>query len=179
MASARLSEALDKLHEVDIILEQLSAFWTNTEVVLDRLTKKGEHVEQFIAFSQKPRLLARFKERMEEYKRFWEGVNQLCKNFTRSGEQPAAAGASGAEGVGPEGTAGTGNHGSERSIYTLDSVNSLNSGMQTMGSSNFTSPSTTLGNSNSSSSTSQGAQDNVFANFQEEQRANARADSLS
>lgn len=80
-AKSRLAEALDKLHEVDIILEQLSAFWTNTEVVLDRLTKKGQHVEQFIAFSQKPKLLARFKERLEEYRRFWEGINQLCKNF--------------------------------------------------------------------------------------------------
>eukprot|EP01038_Epipyxis_sp_PR26KG_P008663 gene8663-11706_t len=80
-ATAKLAEALDKLRQVDKILEELSVFWANTEVVLDLLTKKGQHVEQFIGFSQKPKLMARFKERMEEYKRFWERVSILCTNY--------------------------------------------------------------------------------------------------
>ena len=50
---------------MDEILEELSVFWANTEVVLDLLTKKGQHVEQFIGFASKPRLMARFRERME------------------------------------------------------------------------------------------------------------------
>jgi hypothetical protein len=66
---------------VDEILEQLSVFWANTEVVLDLLTKKGQHVEQFIGFASKPRLMARFRERMEEYKRFWENVSMMCSNY--------------------------------------------------------------------------------------------------
>merc|ERR1712146_515972 len=66
LASARLSEALNKLHDVDIILEQLSAFWTNTEVVLDRLTKKGQHVEQFMAFCRS--------------QSFWPGSRRGWKN---------------------------------------------------------------------------------------------------
>lgn len=81
LAAKRLAEALEKLHQVDQILEHLSVFWANTEVVLDVLTKKGQHVEQFIGFSAKPRLLARFKERMEEYKRFWEKVNMSCNSY--------------------------------------------------------------------------------------------------
>lgn len=64
-----------------MILEQLGIFWANTEVVLDLLTKKGQHVEQFIGFSSKPRLMARFRERMEEYKRFWEGIRLMCANY--------------------------------------------------------------------------------------------------
>lgn len=80
-AAARLSEALQKLRQVDMILEQLGIFWANTEVVLDLLTKKGQHVEQFIGFSSKPRLMARFRERMDEYKRFWEGVRMMCSNY--------------------------------------------------------------------------------------------------
>ena len=64
-----------------MILEQLGIFWANTEVVLDLLTKKGQHVEQFIGFSSKPRLMARFRERMEEYKRFWEGIRLMCSNY--------------------------------------------------------------------------------------------------
>jgi len=36
---------------VDVILEQLSAFWANTELVLDVLTKKGQHVEKLISVS--------------------------------------------------------------------------------------------------------------------------------
>eukprot|EP01039_Chlorochromonas_danica_P009194 gene9194-10154_t len=82
-AAVRLAEALQKLRQVDIILEQLGIFWANTEVVLDLLTKKGQHVEQFIGFSSKPRLMARFRERMEEYKRFWEGVRIMCANYVQ------------------------------------------------------------------------------------------------
>ncbi len=64
-----------------MILEQLSVFWANTEVVLDLLTKKGQHVEQFIGFASKPKLMARFRERIEEYKRFWEGVSIMSSNY--------------------------------------------------------------------------------------------------
>jgi hypothetical protein len=80
-AATKLAEALSKLREVDMILEQLSVFWANTEVVLDLLTKKGQHVEQFIGFSTKPKLMARFRERIEEYKRFWEGVSLMSSNY--------------------------------------------------------------------------------------------------
>lgn len=173
VASARLSEALDKLHEVDIILEQLSAFWTNTEVVLDRLTKKGEHVEQFIAFSQKPKLLARFQERMEEYKRFWEGVNQLCKNFTRPGEQAGTGGAKGSAADGTDQDSGFG-----KGIYTMDSVSSFNSTMHSMGSKNYVSSNNV--SSASSRMESNRAPEHIFTNLNEaEARSNIRADSLS
>jgi serine/threonine protein kinase len=91
-ATNRLTEALQKLYEVDMILEQISAFWANTELVLDVLTKKGEHAEQFIGFASKPRLMARFKERLEEYKRFWENVNGHCKAFINNTDQSAAGG---------------------------------------------------------------------------------------
>lgn len=64
-----------------MILEQLGVFWANTEVVLDLLTKKGMHVEQFLGFASKPKLMARFKERIEEYKRFWEGVSMMASNY--------------------------------------------------------------------------------------------------
>jgi hypothetical protein len=69
------------LLQVDEILEQLGVFWANTEVVLDLLTKKGQHAEQFIGFATKPRLMARFLERLEEYKRFWESVSHMCSNY--------------------------------------------------------------------------------------------------
>eukprot|EP00601_Ochromonadales_sp_CCMP2298_P027966 CAMPEP_0173274590 /NCGR_PEP_ID=MMETSP1143-20121109/2522_1 /TAXON_ID=483371 /ORGANISM="non described non described, Strain CCMP2298" /LENGTH=901 /DNA_ID=CAMNT_0014211413 /DNA_START=111 /DNA_END=2812 /DNA_ORIENTATION=+ len=81
LGAAHLAEALKKLRQVDQILEQLSVFWANTEVVLDLLTKKGRHVEQFIGFANKPRLMARFRERLEEYKRFWENVSIMCSNY--------------------------------------------------------------------------------------------------
>jgi len=80
-AASKLAEALDKLRQVDKILEQLGVFWANTEVVLDLLTKKGQHVEHFIGFASKPRLMERFRERMEDYKRFWENVSIMCRNY--------------------------------------------------------------------------------------------------
>ena len=88
-AASHLVEALHKLHEVDNILEKLTYFWAQTEIRLDILTKKGQHVEQFIGFASKPRLLARFKERLEEYKRFWEDVETMSSSFIL-GIQPSA-----------------------------------------------------------------------------------------
>lgn len=81
VAASRLHDALRQLHQIDTILEQLSAFWANTELVLDVLTKKGQVVEQLIEFSQNPKLMTRFLERMEEYKQFWEKVQELCKSY--------------------------------------------------------------------------------------------------
>lgn len=89
-AAHHLAEALVKLRQVDVILEQLSVFWANTEVILDVLTKKGQHVEHFIGFASKPRLLARFKERMEEYKRFWESIMTSCNNYVAGVNQSGA-----------------------------------------------------------------------------------------
>jgi hypothetical protein len=86
-ATHRLAEALQKLRHVDMILDQLGIFWAHTELVLDSLTKKGQHVEQFIGFSQKPRLMARFRERIEEYKRFWESISIMCTNYVNGVQQ--------------------------------------------------------------------------------------------
>lgn len=87
--SAKLFEALDKLRQVDVILEQLSVFWANTEVVLNVLAKKGQHTEQFVAFANKPRLLSRFKERLAEYSEFWIGIRDMCSKYV-SKVQPQA-----------------------------------------------------------------------------------------
>ena len=85
--AAKLLEALHKLRQVDIILEQLGVFWANTEVVLDVLSKKGQHAEQFVAYANKPRLLSRFKDRLAEYSKFWMGVRDMCSSYV-SNVQP-------------------------------------------------------------------------------------------
>lgn len=77
----QLGKALGILQQVDTILEQLGMFWGNTEVVLDVLSKKGQHAEQFIGFSHNPKLHQRFKERVGEYKLFWEGVMSMCSTY--------------------------------------------------------------------------------------------------
>lgn len=69
-----LTLVLSKLKDVDGILEQLAVFWAHTEVILEVLLQKSEHVERFVEFAHKPRLLSRFKQRMDEYKKFWESV---------------------------------------------------------------------------------------------------------
>jgi len=89
---------------VDKILEQLGVFWANTEVVLDLLTKKGQHVEHFIGFASKPRLMERFRERMEDYKRFWENVSIMCRNYLLGVSSPTNTSNSAAS------TAGGGNN---------------------------------------------------------------------
>lgn len=43
-------------------------------MIFEVLLRKGDLVEKFVAFSNKPRLLQRFKERLIDYRRFWEGV---------------------------------------------------------------------------------------------------------
>ncbi|CAM9477203.1 unnamed protein product [Choristocarpus tenellus] len=72
-----IQQALKMLHEVDNVLEQLALFWANSEVIFQVLLRKGDLVEKFVEFANKPRLLQRFKERMIDYQRFWEGV-QVC-----------------------------------------------------------------------------------------------------
>jgi hypothetical protein len=64
----QMESALDMLRQVDIILEQLGVFWANTEVVLDALTKKGQHAEHFVGFARNPKLMQRFKDRINEYR---------------------------------------------------------------------------------------------------------------
>ena len=64
-----------------MILAQLSLFWSNTEIVLELLTKKGQHFEQFIDYTTNPKLVSRFKYRIKEYKRFWESVIIMCTNY--------------------------------------------------------------------------------------------------
>ena len=40
-----------------------------------------------ISFASKPKLLSRFKERLEEYKRFWESVSIMCSNYVNGVDQ--------------------------------------------------------------------------------------------
>lgn len=87
-AGARLVEALHKLRQMDMILEQLAVFWANTEVVLDVLTKKGQHAEQFIGFAHKPKLMSRFRERIGEYRLFWENVRNMCQEYLSGVREP-------------------------------------------------------------------------------------------
>jgi len=78
---SRLEGALQQLRQVDLILEQLGVFWANTEVVLELLTKKGQLAEQFVGFAHKPQLMARFRQLMNDYGRFWEGIQRMCRNY--------------------------------------------------------------------------------------------------
>ena len=75
--------------QVDLILEQLGVFWANTEVVLDVITKKGQHAEQLVGFAHKPNLLQRFRDRMGEYKRFWDGVRDMCQKYLAGVREPS------------------------------------------------------------------------------------------
>lgn len=84
----QLVKALDMLQKVDTILEQLGMFWGNMEVVLDMLSKKGQHAEQFVGFSHNPKLHQRFKERVSEYKNFWEGVMSTCSTYLMGIDEP-------------------------------------------------------------------------------------------
>ncbi|CAM9293619.1 unnamed protein product [Discosporangium mesarthrocarpum] len=76
-----IQRALQMLHEVDGVLEQLALFWANSEVIFQVLLRKGDLVEKFVKFANKPRLLQRFQERMADYKQFWEGVQVLCNKY--------------------------------------------------------------------------------------------------
>jgi hypothetical protein len=55
---ADMKHALQLLHEVDGVLEQLALFWANTEVIFDLLLRKGDLVERFVAYAHKPRCVS-------------------------------------------------------------------------------------------------------------------------
>jgi serine/threonine protein kinase len=86
---SRLDDALQQLRQVDLILEQLGIFWANTEVVLEMLTKKGQRAEQFVGFGNKPQLMNRFRQLMNDYGRFWSGVKTMCHNYIHGAELDA------------------------------------------------------------------------------------------
>ncbi|CAM9227987.1 unnamed protein product [Ectocarpus sp. 12 AP-2014] len=98
---SEVQQALDTLQEIDSVLEQLALFWANSEVIFDVLLRKGDLVEKFVAFANKPRLLQRFRERLADYKRFWEGVQSVCNKYV-SGQQKSGGfqGASTPKGAG-------------------------------------------------------------------------------
>lgn len=60
--------AIHVLREVDDILTQLGIFWLNTDVILDALTKKGQHIETFVSYTRNPTIVTRFRERLIEYR---------------------------------------------------------------------------------------------------------------
>ncbi|CAB1117160.1 unnamed protein product [Ectocarpus sp. CCAP 1310/34] len=78
---SEVQQALETLQEIDSVLEQLALFWANSEVIFDVLLRKGDLVEKFVTFANKPRLLQRFRERLADYKRFWEGVQSVCNKY--------------------------------------------------------------------------------------------------
>ena len=67
--------------QVGVILKQLNTFWASTETVLEVLTMKGRHAEKFISFSHNPKLMEKFKGRIEEYRQFWEGVSAMSGTY--------------------------------------------------------------------------------------------------
>lgn len=73
-SNEHLQNVLKALYEVDLILEDQGLYWSNTDVILDTLSKKGQHAELFVSFGHNKNLNKRFKERMAEYKSFWENV---------------------------------------------------------------------------------------------------------
>ena len=40
-------------------------------------------MERFVEYAHKPRLLARFHQRMGEYKQFWQSVQSMCHHYTQ------------------------------------------------------------------------------------------------
>jgi len=83
-----LDLVLSKLKDVDGILEQLAVFWAHTEVILEVLLQKSEHVERFVEFAHKPRLLHRFQQRMGEYRAFWTSIQAMCRHYTKAVAYP-------------------------------------------------------------------------------------------
>ena len=79
-----LIQALSQLEQVDKVLESLGILWANTEVIFEVLLQKSDHVERFVDYASKPRAVARFHERMSEYKQFWGRVHQLCARYLAS-----------------------------------------------------------------------------------------------
>ena len=79
----QLRIAFDCMHDVDHILEQMSVFWANTEVVLETLTDRGNYVEKFIGFLSNAKLRERFLERLREYQQFWEGLRRMSGSYIR------------------------------------------------------------------------------------------------
>mmetsp|Transcript_33293 Transcript_33293/g.43909 ORF Transcript_33293/g.43909 Transcript_33293/m.43909 type:complete len:816 (-) Transcript_33293:274-2721(-) len=81
---ALVSKLLGDLYKIDQVMDHLASLWSNIEVVLDILLVKAEHVERFVKYAQKPKLFLRFRQRLGEYYKFWEGIQIVCGHFLGS-----------------------------------------------------------------------------------------------
>jgi len=88
-----VTKLLGDLYRIDQVLDHLATLWSNIEVVLDVLIVKADHVERFVKFSQKPKLMERFHLRLEEYRHFWVGIQKVCRHFLGTTNSPYAASA--------------------------------------------------------------------------------------
>jgi hypothetical protein len=80
-----LSPSCDSHPQVDDILTQLSIFWSNTDVILDALTKKGQHIESFVPHTRNPNIVTRFRELLIEYRSAFLTLHCLTALFSNSG----------------------------------------------------------------------------------------------
>jgi hypothetical protein len=64
------------LQQIDAQLEGTSLLWTNLEVAFDMVLQKGDAMEQFVDFATNPRLMDRFKARVDDYQFIWNSIRE-------------------------------------------------------------------------------------------------------
>lgn len=81
-SSASLLRALRELKRVDEILQGCSAFWTNMDCTVEKLSQMKEHTECLVSYAanSKP-LRERFEQRLGQYQSFWNSLERLCRQY--------------------------------------------------------------------------------------------------
>jgi len=79
-----ISKALEKLCQIDGLLQRHAEFWSKMEVVVDVLMQRANHVESMVSYTQNPRLRGRFIQRVKEYESLWKGLVGLSNENSRA-----------------------------------------------------------------------------------------------
>jgi serine/threonine protein kinase len=77
----KINFCVQKLSEVDAILQEFTSFWTGMDNAMLGVYQKNQHVESMLNYTHNRKLRDRFFTRLDEYEKLWQEISQVCRVY--------------------------------------------------------------------------------------------------
>jgi len=77
----QIAGCVEKLSEVDTILQEFTNFWVAIDNVILGVYQKNKHVQSMLNYTHNRKLRDRFFNRLEEYGKLWIEIGQVCRAY--------------------------------------------------------------------------------------------------
>jgi len=84
-----LNQCVNKLGEVDLILNEFTIFWGKMENAMTSIIQKNTHVESMLNFTHNQKLRDRFFLRLDEYAILWREIGAVCNTYVLNEKEVA------------------------------------------------------------------------------------------